>query len=425
MRDTPHSLPTDSLPSSEGTVPSPSSSSPQTSPSGSPYIRSGEIRQFLAPISVMTVHKMIRAKTWGPYRRTNGPNSGIYMVNRSLFLEWLEQKEKEQEGGNEKEQQGGNGQPLRICLYARVSTPKQKGDKERQIERLREWAERTYPQSHITLRHDTASGLSFERSGLVKMTREILEGKYDIVAVTFPERLARFARSLFQSVLLPFGGARLEVVEGEKDPSEKDELVQELLDVLHVASCRQYSLRASKRYFQMPPDTVIKRAYQLRREGFQVKSCYLILLQEGATQSNTKGTRPLTYAKLRRCFVRNTKEWKICQKILSGDGEEGEGNKGEVLGGDDGKPKQIDSQSSTFGDFCHQFLRKKKGEKLSLSLIYSFYVQWCHQNNLQAESRVLCGKVLRRVIPRDCIKRSDGTKVLNHVCLYVPPPPHN
>ena len=78
----------------------------------------------------------------------------------------------------------------RSYIYARVSSAKQKGDLDRQIQDLQE----AYP-GHIVIR-DIASGVNFKRKGLQTILEHVLSGLVNEVVVMRRDRLARIGADL-------------------------------------------------------------------------------------------------------------------------------------------------------------------------------------------------------------------------------------
>jgi predicted site-specific integrase-resolvase len=87
------------------------------------------------------------------------------------------------------------GRRRRSICYARVSSPKQRDDLERQIQDLKE----AYPGSEIV--RDVASGINWKRSGLLSILDGAMRGDVGEVIVTHRDRLCRFAFELVKHVL--------------------------------------------------------------------------------------------------------------------------------------------------------------------------------------------------------------------------------
>lgn len=125
-----------------------------------------------------------------------------------------------------------------IC-YCRVSSYKQKDDLCRQVEFMRE----KYPNAEII--KDIGSGINFKRKGLKAiLERAMLGDKLEIV-VAHKDRLARFGFDLIR-YLVERNGGKL-VVLSQIVYSPEDELTKDLLNILHVFSCRMHGLRNYKK----------------------------------------------------------------------------------------------------------------------------------------------------------------------------------
>lgn len=117
----------------------------------------------------------------------------------------------------------------RSYIYARVSSSKQRGDLERQIEDL----QKAYP-NHILIK-DTASGVNFKRKGLQTLLEHVLLGVVSEVVVAHRDRLARIGCDLLEFIFEK-AGTKL-VVYGNNEEDEHD-LASDLIAVttLFVAS---------------------------------------------------------------------------------------------------------------------------------------------------------------------------------------------
>lgn len=131
----------------------------------------------------------------------------------------------------------------KTCIYARVSTPKQKKDLENQIELLKQFCfSAGYTISDIY--SDIASGISFEkRKNFFKMLDKIIEGKIERVVITYKDRLSRVGFELFKHL---FEKYRCEIVVMSEQGSKKldsNEIFEEIVSLLHCYSMKLYSKR--------------------------------------------------------------------------------------------------------------------------------------------------------------------------------------
>lgn len=125
-------------------------------------------------------------------------------------------------------------------IYARVSNRSQKDDLENQIEFLKTFANaRGMIVSEIIT--DIGSGLNFNRKNWNKLIDLIQERKVKTVIIAHKDRFTRFGFDWFERFINKCGGEII-VVNNEK-LSPQEELVQDLISIIHVFSCRIYGLR--------------------------------------------------------------------------------------------------------------------------------------------------------------------------------------
>lgn len=122
--------------------------------------------------------------------------------------------------------------------YARVSSRGQKADLDRQVAVLKN----LYPDSELIT--DIASGLNFKRPGLKTLLGRVREGDVGLVVVAHKDRLARFGFDLIQW-LIEQDNTKL-VVLNQDNLSPEREMVEDILAIVHVFSCRLYGLRKYK-----------------------------------------------------------------------------------------------------------------------------------------------------------------------------------
>lgn len=129
-------------------------------------------------------------------------------------------------------------------IYARVSNRSQKDDLENQIEFLKTFANaRGIIVSEIIT--DIGSGINFNRKNWNKLIDLIQERKVKTVIVAHKDRFTRFGFDWFERFINKCGGEII-VVNNEK-LSPQEELVQDLISIIHVFSCRISGLRKYKK----------------------------------------------------------------------------------------------------------------------------------------------------------------------------------
>jgi len=133
-----------------------------------------------------------------------------------------------------------------VCIYGRVSSheQKQKGDLDRQLQRLSEYsANKKYTVEYIL--KDVGSGLSDSRKGLLKLFNLVIEEKISKVIIEHRDRLTRFQYNFFGFFFDSYG-VEIEVVE-KKNAEENEELVEDITMLMASFSGKLYGRRSAKR----------------------------------------------------------------------------------------------------------------------------------------------------------------------------------
>ncbi len=120
-------------------------------------------------------------------------------------------------------------------IYARVSSRNQQDDLSNQIKYLRE----RYPYHELI--EDIGSGLNFKRKGFLNLLDRIMSGDVEEVVITHRDRLCRFGFNWFEHIAKQ-NDCRIVVLD-QTQLSPQEELVQDLISIIHVFSCRIYGLR--------------------------------------------------------------------------------------------------------------------------------------------------------------------------------------
>lgn len=128
-----------------------------------------------------------------------------------------------------------------VVAYVRVSTRAQKPDMANQRTALEAYC-LEHGHSVTLWLEDYGSGLNFKRRNLRKLITMIITGRIRQVIVAHKDRLARFGFDLVD-YLCQIHDCELLVVNGE-ELSPEQELVQDVLAILHVFSARLYGLRS-------------------------------------------------------------------------------------------------------------------------------------------------------------------------------------
>lgn len=136
-------------------------------------------------------------------------------------------------------------------IYARVSTRNQKDDLVNQVEFLKTYcnAEGVIVDEVIT---DIGSGLNYKRKQWNKLLDKVMKGKINTIYIAYPDRFIRFGFDWFKQLCNKFG-AKIVVV-NNKELSPEQELTEDLINIIHVFSCRSYGIRKYRQGLKVDKD---------------------------------------------------------------------------------------------------------------------------------------------------------------------------
>jgi len=133
---------------------------------------------------------------------------------------------------------------VRAVIYARVS-PSQRGDLEGQVQYLRQYCfSRGY--RVVDVLSDIASGLKADRRGLLKLLDYVVNRQVDVIVVAYRDRLTRFGLEYLEYFFRQHG-VRVEAVLGEEPKDSRQELLEDLIEVVNSFAGRLYGLRSRRR----------------------------------------------------------------------------------------------------------------------------------------------------------------------------------
>ena len=127
-------------------------------------------------------------------------------------------------------------------LYARVSSKKQQDDLERQISNLKEYAKDKYEKYDVI--SDIGSGINYEKPGLKKLIEMINKKQVDIIVVLYKDRLLRYGFELVE-YFAKLNNVKIEVID-KIDKNQDQELVEDLVQIITVFSCKLQGKRKKK-----------------------------------------------------------------------------------------------------------------------------------------------------------------------------------
>ena len=95
---------------------------------------------------------------------------------------------------------------------------------------------------------DYGSGLSYNRKKWNELLDEVMEQKIKTIIITHKDRFIRFGYDWFEKFCMKFNTTIVVVNNEELSPQE--ELVQDIVSILRVFSCRLYGLRKYKKQIE-------------------------------------------------------------------------------------------------------------------------------------------------------------------------------
>lgn len=131
----------------------------------------------------------------------------------------------------------------KTIIYTRVSTANQKDDLKNQVDFLRQYANAKGMIIDEVI-EDYGSGLNYNRKKWNKLIDECMTNEIDTIIITHKDRFIRFGYDWFERFLAKFN-VDIIIVNNESF-SPQEELVQDIISILHIFSCRIYGLRKYK-----------------------------------------------------------------------------------------------------------------------------------------------------------------------------------
>lgn len=147
----------------------------------------------------------------------------------------------------------------KIVIYTRVSTSNQKEDLKNQVEFLRQYANA----KGITVDEvieDYGSGLNYNRKKWNKLIDECMENKVKTIIISHKDRFIRFGYYWFERFLSKFEVSF--IIVNNESLSPQEELIQDIISILHIFSCRIYGLRKYKN--KIRKDEEVEKSIQNR-----------------------------------------------------------------------------------------------------------------------------------------------------------------
>ena len=147
----------------------------------------------------------------------------------------------------------------KIVIYTRVSTSNQIEDLKNQVEFLRQYANAKGIIVDEVI-EDYGSGLNYNRKKWNKLIDECMENKVKTIIISHKDRFIRFGYDWFERFLSKFEVSF--IIVNNESLSPQEELVQDIISILHIFSCRIYGLRKYKN--KIRKDKEVEKSIQNR-----------------------------------------------------------------------------------------------------------------------------------------------------------------
>lgn len=152
-----------------------------------------------------------------------------------------------------------NKDTRKTIIYTRVSTYNQKDDLKNQVTFLKEFAN---AKGIIVdeVFEDVGSGLNYNRKKWNKLLEDCMLGLIKTVIVAHKDRFIRFGYEWFERFLKSNG---VEIIVANNEVlSPQEEMVQDLINIIHVFSCKIYGLRKYKKKIKEDKDICLEPTKQ-------------------------------------------------------------------------------------------------------------------------------------------------------------------
>lgn len=131
----------------------------------------------------------------------------------------------------------------KVVAYSRVSSRNQKDDLDSQFNFIKNYcnAKGIIVDDYMS---DVGSGLNYKRKNWNKLLDQVMNNEIETIYITYKDRFIRFGYDWFENLCHQFDTQI--VVLNDKTTSPQQELVEDLISIIHVFSCRIYGLRKYK-----------------------------------------------------------------------------------------------------------------------------------------------------------------------------------
>ncbi|CAK0770263.1 putative resolvase [Gammaproteobacteria bacterium] len=131
-----------------------------------------------------------------------------------------------------------------IIVYCRVSSANQKSDLESQLEAMEMYCRGAGIPVDEWIR-EIGGGMNFKRKYFLNILDRILRGEIAKLLIAHKDRLMRFGFELFEYIASQHGCEI--IIINQESLSPQQEMIEDLLAIVHTFSCRLYGLKKYKK----------------------------------------------------------------------------------------------------------------------------------------------------------------------------------
>lgn len=173
-----------------------------------------------------TLQTWDRNKTFVPEIRTS-TNRRLY--SHKQYLEYINQPISESQN--------------KTVAYCRVSSTSQRKELQSQINFVTDFAN-ARGVAFNEIYTDIGSGLNYKRKNFLRLTKDIIERKISKLIIAHKDRFVRFGYEWLEWLCGEYDVELIVINDDRLSPTE--EMTKDLMDIIHVFSCRLYGLRSYK-----------------------------------------------------------------------------------------------------------------------------------------------------------------------------------
>jgi len=125
--------------------------------------------------------------------------------------------------------------------YVRVSAKHQKDDLQRQYQVMELFLAQKGKSFKII--SDIGSGINYKKKGLSELLTLISTNQVDTLYIVYKDRLVRFGYELIETIC-EIHNVKIEVINQSEVKTDEQEMIDDILNIIHVFSCRMNGKRS-------------------------------------------------------------------------------------------------------------------------------------------------------------------------------------